>query len=310
MTLASSCKTKKAIEVKVEEDLGMDTKEIGGIKLFTSLSGVSPKMKNELDEKNIKRAILVNGKAIDNPNSLIVDKEKIKTHFDKILPNPQSNAIIVLDIEGKKMVDMHRTKAKKEYDSILNYYIDVFKYAKKLRPKATIGFYGFPWRDYWNRTEQWRIKNDALLPLIKEVDALFPSIYDFYADGIDVKKAMDEAYISDNVKESIRLAKQFDKLVFPFIWHRYHNSNKKRGLQFIDVSEFSNHVRTICQTEFEGNKVNGIIWWSSERYFYNVSPRGKKNKYSQSDFEKYSDNTSFKYIDAALKGMKSAITNH
>ncbi len=309
ITLMSACKTKTVIEPKIEEDLGLDSKEIGGIKLFTSLSGVSRKMKQTLHEQNIKRAIVVNGGAIDNPQSLQVDKEKIKQHFDKILPNPNIEVLLVLDIEGEKMKKLEHPKNEIEFDLVLSYYIDIYRFAKKLRPKATIGFYGFPWRDYWNRTEQWKSKNNKLTPLIKEVDAVFPSLYDFYQDDKDVNKSREDAYITDNVVESLRLAQRFDKPVFPFIWHRYHNSNKKRGLQFISLEEFQNSVQTICEAEFKGNKVNGIVWWSSERYFYNITERGKANKRNPEDFYDYSNGTSLKYIDIILTAMKHASKN-
>ncbi len=299
------CQTSKSISARA--DVGMDTYEISGFKVFTSLAGVSPKMKAKLESKNIKKAILVNGGAIDNPKSYSVDYAKIKQYLERVLPNPKSTALVVIDIEGQKMISLNRAETNKSFNQTLNYYLEILRYFKNLRPEATIGFYGFPWRNYWNRNKSWKEKNDKLLPLIEEMDAVFPSVYDFYADDIDVNKRSDEAYIRENIEESLRLAESTNKPVYPFVWHRYHNSNKKRGMTFIDDTEFQNSIKTIVSTKYKGKRVSGIIWWSSERYFYNVSPRGKKNKFSEQDFNHFFDENSSRYIDLITEGIKDGL---
>jgi len=300
--LLSTCRSHYKGEANPE--LGMDSLEVSGIKLFTCLSGVSPRFRKKLNEKKVKRAVLINGGAIDVLNDNNVQKSKIITALNNAVPNKESDALIVIDIEGEKMKKLKSAKKAGEVDRILQYYIDVYKFAKKYRPNATIGFYGFPWRDYWHRNEKWRKSNNTLLPLFKEVDAIFPSVYDFYVDDVDVSKKSDSLYVSDNIKESLRIASSFDKPVYPFIWHRYHVSNKKKSRQFIPKQEFQNHIEAIITAEYEGKFVEGIVWWSSERYYYNVSSRGKKNRSNPRDFDRFSNETSYPYLETIIEGIQ------
>jgi len=287
-----------------DAELGTDSYEVSGIKVFTSLSGVSSSFRQELNRKKVKRAILINGGQIDIADNYEIQKTKIQNYLDKAVPNTKTEALIIIDIEGDKMKNLAADRNSDNFKKALDYYLEVFKFTKKCRPNATIGIYGLPWRDYWNRDAKWRKKNESLLPIIKEVDALFPSVYDFYEDGVDVSKKSDSLYIKDNIEESLRIADIYDKPVYPLVWHRYHHSNKKKGLKFIDKTEFFNQIKTIANTNYEGKRITGIIWWSSERYFYNISERGKRNRRNTTDFESYSNKYSYDYLEYLIEGLK------
>ena len=278
--------------------------EIEGVKMYSALAGVSSKMDSIFIKRGIKTAIVVNGGSFEIKGKADFDHDKLAKYIMKLLPSRKSDALIVLDFEGKNMIDFKNGELAKR-QKILAYYIDLYDFVKKMRPKTTIGFYAYPWRDYWNRNDGWRKENEELVPLLKHVDAIFPSIYDFYVDDKDVKRSSDQAYVEENIKEALRIAKLCGgKPVIPFIWHRYHDSNKKMAKQFIESDEFYYHVKKATETQYEGKGIEGIIWWSSERYFYNVSERGKINKRSKVDFEEYSNSTSLKYIDIIEQAIR------
>ncbi|MDA9773317.1 hyaluronidase [Saprospiraceae bacterium] len=283
----------------------VETYEINGIKVYQSLGGFSNKVRSNFEKRGINRVFSINIRYIDKGHNFTISKDKLRERLDLIMPNRLAEEIIVLDVEGY-MKDLRYSKDKELVDKIMNHYIAIYDFAKSLRPKSKIGFYGFPYRDYWHREDGWKESNEALMPLMKKVDVLFPSIYDFYEDGVEVSTERDMSYVKDNVEEALRIAELAGgKEVYPFIWHRYHNANKKVGMQFIDETEFYNHVKEAAKSKYNGQKITGIIWWSSERYFYNVSERGKINKRnSDADFDKYSNATTFDYISILEKAIR------
>jgi hypothetical protein len=306
LTLTACCSKKKAVPLADPvEDLSMDTYTESGVEVYTSLSGVSREMRTKLREKGIKRIVLVNGGHLDKGMDYKVRKNEIIDYINNTVRDPNSTAMVVLDFEGEKMAELYKTENQKVVDNIVEYYLEILDIVKRERPYATVGYYGYPFRDYWNRNDAWRKKNERLLPLFEKVDAIFPSVYDFYEDDVDVKKASDISYIKDNVEESLRFAEMFGKKVYPFVWHRYHSSNKRRKMEFINPDEFEDSIAAIVESSYNGLKASGIIWWSSERYFYNVSPRGKANKKNaDADFNNFANENSMVFIDAIINGIK------
>lgn len=304
-----ACSPVKVRSTNVKDvELGMKSYEVSGIKVFTSLSGVSEDFRTELNRKGIKRAVLINGGQIDVKNNYTVQKAKIQAYLDKAVP-PNADALVIIDIEGEKLAELGKGPTSTAFAKTLAYYTDVYKFTKKCRPNATVGIYGLPWRDYWNRTDAWRAKNETLLPLLKEVDALFPSIYDFYRDDLDVKRYSDSAYVSDNAIEALRIAELCSKPVYPLVWHRYHSSNKKAGREIINKTEFQNHIEALASARYKEKKVDGLVWWSSERYFYNASPKGLNNKGNPNAFERYSNKYGLEYLDVLLEGLERGSQN-
>ena len=299
----SSCKTTKY------SDVGTDTYTIEDFEVYTSLAGVSSVVQKELRTKGIKRIVLVNGGHIEKGLNFDLPKQELFDYLYKYVPDEDSDAMIVLDLEGEKMIELNRTTDQQMIDKIINSYIAIYDFVKSQRPNATIGYYGYPFRDYWNRNDEWRARNERLLPLFARVDALFPSVYDFYVDGKDVKAASDRAYVIENVEESLRLAADFDIPVYPFIWHRYHDSNKEKALQFIDEDEFADHVEAIAAAEYNGGRAAGLVWWSSEKYYFNREKQKgmlrTRSSTSQS-FEDYSTRNSLRYINSIERGIKKA----
>jgi hypothetical protein len=104
---------------------------------------------------------------------------------------------------------------------------------REAAPGLKLGFYGlFPVRDYYRARKgpdsadfkAWQAEDDALRPAAAAVDAVFPSLYTFYddADGW-------AAYAQSNIAE----ARRYGKPAYPFLWPRFHDSNRQLAWTFL-----------------------------------------------------------------------------
>ncbi len=144
--------------------------------------------------------------------------------------------------------------------------------ARALRPRAIIGFYSLPNTRYYGRkSRKWKQELAAVRPVLAHSDALFPSIYDYYFSSnedpaAETTAAADEAYVRDNVRRALRAAGS--KPVYPYVWGRYHDSNRVYGLQAIPRAEFRGHLEAASSARVEGHGIAGFVWWGSDTYFF------------------------------------------
>ena len=141
--------------------------------------------------------------------------------------------------------------------------IDTIVFIKKLRPSLKVGQYSFPSRVYWSG-DALRAENDALFPLWCSVDALFPSVYQFYDScNSSAVRSRNAEYVRSNVAEAVRIASEVKARcggqavappVWAYTWHRYHD-----GVQFLSDADES-----MYWTESLAAGATGIILWGSE----------------------------------------------
>lgn len=159
----------------------------------------------------------------------------------------------VIDIEGWPL-DSRRFSKEKVQESI-NRVLQVVGWMKSERPQLQIGFYGSPpHRDYWGPLrgnakviEDWQRANDHLKPIADALDFLCPSVYAFYDDIPGWVR-----YANANIEE----AQRFGKPVYPFLWCRYHVSNRLRKLQFIEGDYWRTQLETVRDSGSEG-----VVLW-------------------------------------------------
>ncbi|MBC6994163.1 hypothetical protein QWY85_18615 [Neolewinella lacunae] len=274
---------------------------VNGVEVYQSLGGVGQAAQDTFSSLGVGEILLVNGKHVHTQDGLFLDSVGLAVHIVEQLPNKKSRAMVVLDWEGERMQQIFEGAMGQttDYWQAKEQMMRAYHLVKKLRPKTTVGFYGFPARDYWNRNDDWRARNLALAPFLREVDAIFPSLYDFYPTT-DKNREMELGYVKDNVTEALRLGSQLKKPVFPFVWHRYHDSNKEVGRTLIPPGEFGELLRTTVTTKWAGHKIDGLIWWSSERYFYNLE---KKREGSTEDFERLNSPVTQAYLRTLLNAL-------
>lgn len=131
----------------------------------------------------------------------------------------------------------------------------VIRAIKAEAPDSEVGLYSMvPVRDYYravldpseDRYKEWQAENDRLRPLAEAVDALFPSVYTFF----DEAPARWRRYAHANISEARRLAP--NKLVYPFIWDRYHKTEEPIQMEFLHA-QFS--------MLFDEPAANGAVIW-------------------------------------------------
>lgn len=267
------------------------------LELYLSLGGV-PSLTNAFIEKNrIKELYFVNGGYIDANDDRKFDKEIFIKNLNKVAPNPNASGTGVLNWEGSALKTLDKSKASDpSFKAVEKEYLEVIKTAQKLRPNIKWGIYGLPFRDYWNRNEKWKANNDKLKNILKAADVIFPSVYDFYENGNkSVAKVKDSLYVDENVKSALRYGKQFNKPVIPFYWHRYHNSNKRVGMQTIPWIEFKEQIIAGISAKYQGKHIDGIVWWSSDKYFYAKNSIVKKEVDSTSTIDDYQHKLTVNY---------------
>lgn len=140
---------------------------------------------------------------------------------------------------------------------------------RKLRPQIKIGFYSLPARLYYNGYNssagpELRERNNRLLPLYCEVDALYPSVYQFYnSENNSAAQRGNIQYTFSVVAEAVRLSKLVPNgctgrtarpLVLAYTWHRYHD-----GVHFLSASDL-----TISWEQPYAAGADGIVMWGSE----------------------------------------------
>ena len=126
---------------------------------------------------------------------------------------------------------------------------------REAAPGLKFGFYGlFPVRDYYRAQKDaasaefkaWQAENDALRPAAAAVDAIFPSLYTFYDDA-----AVWALYAQSNIAE----ARRYGKPVYPFLWPRFHDSNRRLAWTFLGPALWQKELAVTASS------ADGLVVW-------------------------------------------------
>jgi sugar phosphate isomerase/epimerase len=258
--------------------------------LYLSLSEYGPRMEGFISENNIQKMQYINDAQFFGKEPYSFDPKLLKQQVELAVPNPNSKGIVYIDIEGVYLDNIMNMGTQIDtFQKSIKLYIDVIKFAKKLRPNTKWGYYYIPYTTYWNRKPDFYGKLKKIEPLIKECDVFFPSLYNFYDDK-DLA-AENEKYVIENTKEMIKAGQYYKKPVIVFVWHRYHPSNDKLGMESLPEKVFLKHIERIVNTAYQGKKVDGIVWWGADDYFFRQKSKGvvKEFKGTDKEFVDYND---------------------
>lgn len=270
--LCVGCRT-----VNAPQSVSVKTISPCGVELYYSLGGLGSEVKSIFLQEGFKKIVLVNQRRIVQENNpWLFDEVILRSNIERLVPDSQSEEMIVLNWEGKAYKAIQAGPGHPDYERASEQFIAAYKLVKHLRPRTKVGYYGFPIRDYWNRDDAWRARNRSLDPFMANFEVLFPSIYDFY-DSSTKRGSGDLDYVRENVEEALRTGSRIGKLVMPFVWHRYHTSNKTKRLQLIPLPEFAAHVGAAAGARFEDKSIDGLVWWSSE---YSSFAKANRKKYA------------------------------
>lgn len=275
-----------------------------GSKLYMAMGDLSPKTQAYLSGNNISTVLCLDSRYFAPNNGSMLDLELFEKTIKNRIPDVSSNAIVALDWEGKMLDSLKNANSNSSaFKQSLDAFIKLIQYAKQIRPNVKWGYYSIPFTTYWNRNNAWKSSSDKLQPLLNVCDILFPSFYIFY-ENKNVKGDNNIAFATDNISQMLKLGKMANKPVMPFVWHRYHVSNSKLGLQLIPVNDFCNYISTILNTSYGSVKAAGVVWWGADKYYFNVRSRpliDEVEKSGSKQFDDYEDTLIRKYISAIKK---------
>jgi hypothetical protein len=157
--------------------------------------------------------------------------------------------VVCLDVEHWKILSNSDNQAS------IQKYRKLLQYVREILPDSQIGYYGIPpKRDYFSsiahsdsmRYRAWEKLNSSLADLGRDVDLIFPSLYTFYHNPQEWMR-----YATNSIEAS----KQYGKPILPFLWPQYHESNRIRGLTYIEPDFWQIQLETVAR------HANGLVIW-------------------------------------------------
>lgn len=207
---------------------------------------------------------------------------KVRADVIRALPDPNWDGMAILDFESwhpnwesfsnERMKAMSRewvrtrfptlnsaqveARAHEEFEqAAMNFMVGTIRECKALRPRATWGYYGFPY--FYPQREQ-----EDFRPLFAEMDAFFPDVYAVdYSIPAGQTARPGQRVVSNyenNVTLKLELAKTWagGKPVYAVIWMRYSETNPFFEGQFVNDLDLMAMFRRSAQAG-----VKGAVFW-------------------------------------------------
>jgi hypothetical protein len=274
--------------------------------LYVCMLGIDSQGQKFLNNNHIKQVALFDARYLDPTNSMSLNTITLTKAIKAAFPDPSSSGTAALDWEGDMLSNLRKDSSSDEFKKSMTEFSEAIHLAKSLRPNVKWGFYYLPFTTYWKRNDQWKASNIQIEGLLKQCDILFPSLYIFYKEGSN-GPGDNESYASENIYPILKLAKDLNKPVLPFIWHRYHDSNRDIGLQLIPLNDFRSFVNKLLSANYQGKRVSGLVWWGADPYFYRVKSKAlmaEMQASNSTDFNTHMDSLLVNYSNVILNAMK------
>ena len=258
-------------------------------KLYLMLEPYGPCMQQFIKNNNIQIVKGLNEGQFLKTDNYEFNIEELRRQIKSVYPGKYDSGIAYLDIESpylEKLRDL--SPDDNDFKKSLKLYLDILNIAQTDRPNVSWGYYSIPFTTYWEISEDYFKKNIKITKLLKKCDVFFPSLYSFYKNT-DMSTFNDK-YAIENVKASLYLGLKFNKPVMPFVWHRYHNSHPKVGLEIIPEGEWYEHLRYILDTKINDNRVDGVVWWGPDQYFFDIGMPALRKEYIGSSRDYFNHN--------------------
>jgi hypothetical protein len=281
--LLSGCTNMKILPVS---DRASDVMTKPRLPLLGVNQAVSQKVEDLFPIYHAQKTMILYQEAVDANNDGIFDGEE---HLAVALKNynvpSDYNGIIVMDWEGKAGTFLYTAPLEsRAFASAVAQFFIAVKTAKKLRPNAVWGFYGIPSGTYWEMGEVWEKRLDAMKAIHDAVDAFFPSLYQAYQTPQEWTQEQDNNQVAYNIIQALKRAN--GKPVYPYIGTRYYTCCGLRHNHLVEEKNLHNHIAAAFLPQWNGDKIDGIIWWGADQYFYWVSQQlDPKGPYYQDALE-------------------------
>lgn len=208
---------------------------------------------------------------------------KVRRDLDARIPDPNWDGTGILDFEtwhpnwemawNEPMKEMSRqwvrarftglsnaqveARAHEEFEAAgMDFLLRTLQACKDLRPRATWGFYGYPYAFYPANLQQ------EFRPLYEAVDAFFPPVYAVNFSVVETQNpGPGQRRVSDYVTRTDRqfaLTRSLapGKPIYPLVWMRYHDMNTTYTGQFLNDLDLANMFRQPWR-----NGAKAVIFW-------------------------------------------------
>jgi len=282
-------------------------------KLYIAMSDVTPAIKSCMADNNITAIPVIYSKEVDPDNQLKVNEQSFTNVVQQKIPDASYAGYAAIDWEGKILLNLIFSPVNtSQYQDALGEYTKLIRLAKQLRPNAKWGFFPIP---YPPPADKANLKNvNPVTSLLKECDVFYPQLYVSYNERTDSGSRSDSEkgqWVTDNVQSILATAKSLNKPVMPFIWHRFYGGGseyKGNNLKLIPLNDFNTYVQKILSINYQGKKVDGLVWWGNDSYFYNTKSQVMVNEFNShrsGNFGHYHDSLLTKYITKINGTVKS-----
>ena len=293
----NSCSCEK--QVKMAENQATNPPEI-----LIYIENKTQFFRNYITQEKIRELKFVNdAQFLEKNKRFTFNPEFLKREIKKVYPNKNDFGIAYIDVEAPYLDYLiNEPEDSEKFKKSLHLFLDILKFVKNERPNVKWGYYYIPFTSYWDRNDAFYAKHSKIKQIIENSDVLFPSIYIFYNyvnfdfENVD--------YIKENTIQAIKIGKEYNKKVYPFVMSRYHPSNGKIGNEKIENANFETYINTINEAKYKNTKVDGVVLWNCDYYAFNINePKiHQEFKNSQQTFDDYYD----QYVISLLEIMKKS----
>lgn len=291
VTFSFSCVKKMSdpMGISYREAL-MKPKDTSKVPVYFALVGHGDDFTQFLKNNNLPVVKVLDDKMIMG-EGFTIDYKKLDSHIAENFPNPKDSGMCFIDIEDPYInVLATSSPGSADFNRSLNLFVTVIKYCKSVRPNVKWGHYGMPRTTF----EDPKIlpANKYLGPIYQASDVLFPSLY-LFRDDIAVDYQVNYDYLNKNLTEALKIGKQYNKPVIPFVMNRFHNSDPRQ--QFLKMTDayWKRYINSILSIKYNNKGVDGIVWWGADTYFFSSPTEGnnlrKEFRGSVDAFKKFND---------------------
>jgi hypothetical protein len=221
--------------------------------------------------------------SIDKNKDSKLDSENFAEHVNSRFRDYRGP--VSIDWEGRATWGLRGPDIPKEkVDALVSEFLKAVNTLKRASPlPIEVGFFGFPSRlsTHLERTVS-EVHN--MRDVYKNIEVIFPSLYLRRNDPIASSSIN---FIEAHLKDVLRETCQYNKKIYGFISHRWVPGSRFTPLSLVPLEVFEDYIRTIKSVSYQGCRLNGVVWWGADEYWYKSGRRKEiaqsLNEYSSMD---------------------------
>lgn len=230
-------------------------------KVFIAMDDLNPNTIAKVKKQGFDEIKVVYGDFIYPQNSHTVDEKILKAEIKRLFPNENDSGYGMLDWEGpvfNTITGLEKTNL--VLKDCINEFVKAIEIAKKMRPNVCWGYFDLPLRkEFFSNDKVWKLQMKNIHKILNKSDVIYTAFY---------KQSPDYTFSNSNLDEILNLSIEYKLQVFPVVWNRYDTANNKYRHQLLKEKDFQKMITSILNYKKNGKKVNGIIWWGRDSWFY------------------------------------------